>query len=312
MPISFDQLNNWKSHSSKMLLSRSAELKLIDERVSAYTKTRSLQALVHLAWSVVYWHRSKSDWLDSNRSSAMVDLVNLIKQESRLLWPDVGGYIFNALYTTNEATSLESRPGQWLKENVLNVSGASDDGAEEFYLNLDSGDPIYEGGDVPARATIFSGPPLYQLKPGANRAHAGGKITRPCINIKMHTDIGRDSAAAEIKRKLIPLTGNFMTTGMINGCTFVIDHTNPGRLFATHIKPVGQSAEELQDLVAACFDLRNVIVFGQRDYGASEQVAIIGTTFGSWNIFAQLSPRGGRGNRDRDFGVTRVIRLYPR
>ena len=105
---------------------------------------------------------------------------------------------------------------------------------------------------------------------------------------------------------MVALAGTVMVTGMVNGCSFVIeDAGGAGALHCTHIKPVGQASEALQNQIEG-FGLNHTQVYGQNDYGAALAATVIGFAKGGWQIYAQLSARGVPQK------VTRVVQLYPR
>lgn len=293
-------ITKWKKLSAKFGHGRSTELKDVDQSVAQFQQNPTLANLKTLAQRILDWQATKSNWLsDSIRAEPMRELVNLVKQTARVSWPGVGGRIFNRLHSEGQLAKLLNNPLTWLSNNALAIAGR-DDGQRDFYLFVDHPDPTMQEVDVGPKWVIDTTVPRYRL---ADDEDWGAEIAN-AMCIKMHTDISNASSAVDVTNHLVPLAGNFMLTGMLNGCTFLIDEAGgPGALRCTHLKPVGQTPESLNDQITG-FNLNQTRVYGQRDYGASEAVAILGLTKGSWQIYAQLTPRSGR-------TVTRVETLYP-
>ena len=295
-------LDKWKKFSGKFGHGRTDELKDVDRAVAQYQANPSLANLKTLALRVLDWQASKTDWMrtDSIRAEPMRELVNLIKQSARTAWPEVRGRIFNRLHSDLQLASLINNPMSWLSGNLLSIAGLGD-GQRDFYLSVQHPDPTFEQEDIGKGFVMGIGPLNYRM----DEANLWATKIQGAMCIKMHTDISSASNAAAVTNHMVALAGSVMVTGMVNGCSFLIeDAGGAGALNCTHIKPVGQASEALQNQING-FNLNHTLVYGQNDYGAALAATVIGFAKGSWQIFAQLSPRGSPAK------VTRVVQLYP-
>jgi hypothetical protein len=294
-------LAKWKSISGKFGKLRTGELRRVDAAVESFRQSPSQTKLEALARSILAWQAlggNKTNWLaDSIRGPAMRELVNLVKEESEILWPQVGGLVFNHLYSRDALAALKTDPLHWLNRNSLTIAGGND-GIGEFFLQVEHGDPTYSSDQIPKGHTVMAIQPRWRIDEKERR---GAKFNAMCIG--MHTDIGPNSTAANVTAKLVALPANcdLVVTGMMNGCTFVI--RDGGQLACTHIMPVGQEGEELQDQIID-FNLPNSRNFGQNDYGGTQAAAVVGVGTGGWKLYAQLTPRMGQ-------TINRVEMIYP-
>ena len=296
-------LDKWKSFSGKFGHGRTDELKDVDRAVVQYQANPSLVNLQTLALRVLDWQASKTNWLraESIRAEPMRELVNLIKQSARIAWPAVGGRIFNRLHCDLQLAQLINNPMAWLATNLLSIAGLGD-GQRDFFLSVQHPDPKFDQEDIGKGFVMGIGPLNYRM----DEANVWAAKIQGAMCIKMHTDISSDSNAAAVANHMVALAGAVMVTGMVTGCSFVIeDAGGAGALQCTHIKPVGQASEALQNQIEG-FGLNHTQVYGQNDYGAALAATVIGFAKGGWQIYAQLSARGVPQK------VTRVVQLYPR
>jgi hypothetical protein len=252
-------LTKWKKLSGKFGHDRSDELKDVDQAVKRFEQNPSLPNLKTLAQRILDWQALKADWLkDSIRAEPMRELVNLVKQTARASWAGVGGRIFNRLHCDDQLAKLINNPQNWLANNALAIAGG-DDGQRDFYLFVDHGDPTFAQEDIGVGWVIdTTTTPRYRFSEDEGW---GAKVANATC-IEMHKDISNASTAVDVTNHFVPLAGNFMLTGMLNGCTFLIeDAGGPGALQCTHIKPAGQTPEALNDQITG-FNLNQTRVYG--------------------------------------------------
>jgi len=124
------------------------------------------------------------------------------------------------------------------------------------------------------------------------------------ISIEMFSDITPISKAGDVEAHLYEVEGprTVLLTGQLTGCSFIVRPGEDG-FYCTHIKPAGQTGNQLQDQLNG-FRMADTIVYGMNDYG-NNAVSIIGFHNGlDWSIFAQR--RNGRGGP-----ITQVDTIYP-
>jgi hypothetical protein len=177
-------------------------------------------------------------------------------------------------------------PKAFLQKHRISIAGDRDADAIDFRATVDSM-------DLPFDSALLGTAPLYAPIAGYKFASKGSlygpKVS--AVSIKMQTDLGPTSTAADALGKLFPVTaGQVMMTGSLTGCSILI-RTN-GLLACTHVQPKGQDGTALQNQLEG-FNMPGIRVYGKNDYGAY-YTHVIGFNVGGWKIYSQRSDAQGR------------------
>ncbi len=285
----------WTKDSDKFGYSRSPQLKAVDQALSAYAGGKSKQSLYVLVDAFLDWYESKVNWLASRRRAHMIELVNYIKQEAVLQVPGIGGYVFNRRMARRRLDEMLATPEAFLRKHRISIAGDRDAAPLDFRVAVDSSDLLFDNGQLgPAPLSA----PIVGYKFSSRASLYGPKV--PCVCIKMHQDYRPTSSAADALGKLYPVNaGQVMMTGTLTGCSFLIRTAGP--LACTHIQPVGQGGNALQDQLEG-FGMPGIRVYGLNDYGGL-YTHIIGFNIGGWKIYSQRSDAQGK--------VHTVDTIYP-
>lgn len=266
-------LDNWVQqttvkHAGPINYPRSAELKAVDRAVAQYNQTRSAADLRALAEAVNAWRSSKDNWQNSIRAQRMQELIALIGNE----------------HYRNMANALRANLQGFLQVHPLMVSGSSD-GIKDFRFH----DTQPSGFDA-----LLAPPQVLKLGP----TNPGPSVTMD--SVKMYTDIrpnqSREANLALIEEHFHPLSGEFMTTGLLSGCVF-ITRRNPetGAFECTHIQPLPGQGPEFWENGQALHDYirslgisgTDVRIWGRRDYDNRTTIMGDANPDGTWNVYAQ-------------------------
>jgi hypothetical protein len=212
--------------------------------------------------------------------------VNYVKKEAIAQVPNVGGHVFNRRMARRRLDEMLASPEAFLRKHRISIAGDRDANAIDFRATVDSMDLLFDSALL-GSAPLFA--PIAGYKFASKGSLYGPKVSAVCI--KMHSDLGLASTAADALGKLFPVTaGQVMMTGTLTGCSILI-RTN-GLLACTHIQPKGQDGKALQDQLQG-FNMPGIRVYGLNDYGGY-YTHVIGFNVGGWKIYSQRSDAQGK------------------
>lgn len=276
----------WTKDSDSIGYARSPQLKVVDRALSAYVGGKNKTSLYALVDAFLDWYESKPNWLATRRRTHMIELVNYIKQEAIALVPIVGGHVFNRRMARRRLDQMLAAPEAFLRKHRISIAGDRDANAIDFRATVDSPDLLFDSGLL---GTAPLSAPIVGYKFASKGSLYGPKVSAVCI--KMHSDLGPASTAADALGKLFPVTaGQVMMTGTLTGCSIVI--RSNGLLACTHIQPRGQNGNALQDQLER-FNMPGIRIYGLNDYGGY-YTHVIGFNVGGWKIYSQRSDAQGK------------------
>lgn len=290
MPVT---LRNWTTQSGRAFKPRSAALIDVDNAVAAYRRAPSAISLKALANWLLRWMDSKPGWYHSMRYPEVRELVNLVKAEAAHHHWAGGNYIFSYCMAERAVPALANGLRTFLTNHTF-ITAGQPDGVRNGELLFRRSDDIFGYDDLLLRPTSHGGASYYMQAAGTNR---GPTVT--AVYVAMHQDVTPVTDRMNIEGRFIPLVGsNFMMTGMLSGCCFMIRKV-AGQVQCTHIQPLAPTwadGGQLQTYLES-LGMNGVTFYGRNDYGygpnpgvdASMKVTICGRLHpsGRWHIYAQ-------------------------
>ena len=278
MPVT---LQNWTDQSGRFLQPRSGDLVQIDRAVARYRQAPGYATLRDLAAAILAWRAAKGAWHTSIRAREMAELINLVKAEARVHFPQAGPRIFSWLYCEPRLSMLVEDTRNFLTrpDQVVVIHG-HDSGPKTFRLEAEDDDGVFREHNLmsPLRAPRFCN---YTLS--VDNAGPGFLME----SVAMHTETTPTSSREDVLRTFHPISRRLFTTGQLSGCTFLM-RRNQGTLECAHIQP-GESwanGYELQDYLEK-LNLPGTTIYGRKQY-RDARVGIIGCLKdGLWNVYAQ-------------------------
>lgn len=294
MPLNYQ---NWINRSSQLGRGRSADLVQVDQAVTQFGNGPSVLRLQQLADAILDWRAAKGNWTTSIRAADMRELINLVKAESRVRWPEASGQIFSYRQCVRVIHLLQANPQVFLNQNVMVIAG-SPNGPRQFRLLRNDNDAIFENDDLVGALTP-PGQPWY----GLATANRGPAI--PMESVAMHQDITNVSGLATVEGRFHPIGAPLLTTGQITGCVFIMRRNPIGNVFeCTHIQPnpanwpgdAGAGGMNLQTYLQGLGIAGNPTFWGRHNYGVvppSLSLSVVGIRGGGglWNVYAQRYDR---------------------